>query len=169
MGVVTNKPFSSHAPYTLKDFLNESNLIEGLVRTVTPEELEKAEAFLALPTLTVKDVENIVNLFAGAHLRRNIGDDVRVGRHHPLPGGGRVEMALEDLLGWVNQQPLARRANEAYQVHQDYETLHPFMDGNGRSGRLIWLWMMGGINNVPLGFLHTWYYQSLHDYQRGGD
>jgi Fic family protein len=36
------------------------------------------------------------------------------------------------------------------------------MDGNGRSGRAIWLWQMlrqeGG---APLGFLHHFYYQTL--------
>ena len=35
------------------------------------------------------------------------------------------------------------------------------MDGNGRSGRVLWLYNMGGIERVPLGFLHTFYYQAL--------
>ena len=48
-----------------------------------------------------------------------------------------------------------------FAVHVAYENLHPFMNGNGRSGRALWLWHMGGIEKVPLGFLRTWYYQSL--------
>ena len=51
--------------------------------------------------------------------------------------------------------------SSAYVLHCRYESLHPFTDGNGRSGRALWLWMMGGIEEAPLGFLHTWYYQSL--------
>ena len=53
------------------------------------------------------------------------------------------------------------RIKQAYTLHHEYETLHPFTDGNGRSGRVLWLWMLGGIKNTPLGFLHHWYYQSL--------
>jgi Fic family protein len=30
---------------------------------------------------------------------------------------------------------------EVWQAHLAYETIHPFIDGNGRSGRLIWLWL----------------------------
>ena len=45
-----------------------------------------------------------------------------------------------------------------------YETLHPFMDGNGRSGRILWAWQMIEHNIAPglsLGFLHAYYYQTL--------
>jgi hypothetical protein len=35
----------------------------------------------------------------------------------------------------------------------------PTTDGNGRSGRALWLWCMRG--RAPLGFLHQFYYQTL--------
>jgi len=46
----------------------------------------------------------------------------------------------------------------AFEVHLDYEHLHPFTDGNGRSARMLWAWQM---REFPLGFLHTFYYQAL--------
>lgn len=46
-----------------------------------------------------------------------------------------------------------------FAAHKRYESIHPFVDLNGRTGRAIWLHMMGG--EARLGFLHTWYYQSL--------
>lgn len=48
-----------------------------------------------------------------------------------------------------------------YEAHRLYERIHPFVDLNGRTGRAIWLHQMLGKQDVPLGFLHTWYYQSL--------
>lgn len=48
-----------------------------------------------------------------------------------------------------------------YFFHKRYEEIHPFADLNGRTGRAIWLHQMLEEQDVPLGFLHTWYYQSL--------
>lgn len=54
-----------------------------------------------------------------------------------------------------------------YHIHVDYENLHPFTDGNGRSGRALWLRRMKDLGEnsfyqaLDLGFLHTFYYQTL--------
>ena len=56
------------------------------------------------------------------------------------------------------------RALGACETHVRYELLHPFLDGNGRSGRALWLWLMG---QAPLGFLHTFYYQTLSAARHG--
>jgi hypothetical protein len=47
------------------------------------------------------------------------------------------------------------------EAHVRYETLHPFTDGNGRTGRALWYWMMVGSSRADLGFLHAFYYQTL--------
>ena len=50
----------------------------------------------------------------------------------------------------------------AWQTHNDYENLHPFTDGNGRSGRMLWAWQMRNDDDaMARGFLHTFYYQTL--------
>lgn len=139
----------------LHAFVHESNRIEGIHRAPYAAELRATEEFLQLSKLYAGNVAELVAVYApGKLLRTRAGMDVSVGGHYPPLGGARMRPNLSRLLARINAGELT-----PYQAHQKYEALHPFMDGNGRSGRAIWLWMMRG--NAPLGFLHHWYYQSL--------
>jgi hypothetical protein len=147
-------------PFTLNDFLRESNRIEGIYRAPTLPELEATERFLKLDRLTIGDLVVLVEAYQpNARPRFTQGLDVRVGNHLPPRGGPhvmkRLDMLLEDVSG--------RDALSPFKGHLEYETLHPFTDGNGRSGRAVWLWAMGGIEAAPLGFLHHFYYQTLQN------
>ena len=55
-----------------------------------------------------------------------------------------------------------------WKMHVDFETLHPFMDGNGRTGRALWAWHMRRLDLDPfaLSFLHRFYYQTLSSVRR---
>ena len=146
---------------TLVDFIRESNGIEGLHHEPTQAEVKAYTAFLALPLVTIADLEEFVaEIQPDAKLRREYGLDVRVGSHVPPAGGPHIDRALDVILIEANSK---KRIPTLFPltVHCRYESLHPFTDGNGRSGRVLWLWMMGGIEKAPLGFLHHWYYQSL--------
>ncbi len=144
-------------------FIRESNRIEGLHHAPTDTEIDAHMVLLTLRTVPVPDLEVFVGLIQpGAVLRRTPGQDVRVGQHVAPPGGPAIDDALRDLLADTSRGD----SEAAYVVHGAYESLHPFTDGNGRSGRALWLWMMGGLAAAPLGFLHHWYYQSLEAERR---
>ena len=140
----------------LRRFIVQSNMIEGINREPTDAESDAHKAFLSVATVMVCDVEGLVAVLATAPLRREVGMDVYVGNHRPPPGGPNIEMELEYILRQMSTK-------SPWVVHLAYETLHPFMDGNGRSGRALWLWMMGVRGLPTLGFLHAFYYQTLSE------
>lgn len=147
-------------PHRLVRFVTESNAIEGIFREPTKAELDVSAGVLGLEMVTVEALEGFVSICApGAKLRTRKGMDVRVGQHLPPRGGKEIRPALVSILARVRAAAVT-----PYRAHVEYETLHPFMDGNGRSGRILWAWQMvrrGWDPEQGLSFLHAWYYQSL--------
>ncbi len=141
------------------NFVRESNHIEGIDRDPTEVELEETLKFLKLDVPTVGTLSQFVRKKTGRELRSKKGMNVFVGNFHPPQGGPHIVDELNEITKMAFEN-----SETPFDVHRKYETLHPFMDGNGRSGRLLWAWQMlehdyqGGLS---IGFLHMWYYQSL--------
>lgn len=142
--------------FTDIDFIRESNRIEGIHREPESIEIFEHRRLMALETISVPEMERFVKAYQpDAILRDRPGLDVQVGSYLPPRGDVTVKTRLRDILSDAKNW---RGVGHAYAIHVRYEQLHPFTDGNGRSGRALWMWMM---KSAPLGFLHTWYYQSL--------
>ncbi len=148
-------------------FIRESNAIEGIHRKPSDDEIATAERFLKLDRIELADVDNFVAVYQpGAVLRDQPGLDVHVGEYVAPPGGQDIRAGLEELLAdIVTSPPIHWTAQSPWAIHLRYERLHPFTDGNGRSGRMIWLWQMCRVlGELPtLSFLHQWYYSSLSE------
>lgn len=142
----------------LADFIRESNAIEGIKRAPTEDEVESLDWFIDMPNITTGRMSILLSKFQpDARLRDKPGMNVRVGDYRPKSGGPDMPLDLACILEDATKYRGSHK--HAYRIHQAFETLHPFTDGNGRTGRALWLWMMRG--DAPLGFLHTFYYQSL--------
>ena len=140
----------------LQNFVRESNRIEGILRDPSTAEIEATELFLFNRQPGVLDIEDLVTTYQpGAVLRLTPGLNVRVGNHIAPPGGPQIGADLAALLETIG-------GSDPWATHVAYETLHPFTDGNGRSGRAIWAWqMVRRQRGLSLGFLHQFYYQTL--------
>ena len=140
----------------LAEFIAEWKRFEGI--SGAPK-MEPSYAFLTLDEPSLEDLCEFVRGEAGAELRTEANMNVIVGNHRPPPGGPGIAIELRKLIRLAID-------NDAtpFDIHRRYETLHPFMDGNGRSGRILWAWQMIEHNIRPglsLGFLHAFYYQTL--------
>jgi Fic family protein len=135
----------------------ESNRIEGITREPTAEELVEHDRIMELENLTITDLEKFVTVYQrNAKLRVNPGMDVRVGSYVPPKGGEHIREMLGALLDDINGGRI-----DAWNAHIQYESIHPFDDANGRSGRVIYHWQMRDTRMAELGFLHAFYYQTL--------
>jgi Fic family protein len=68
------------------------------------------------------------------------GGRVEDARFVPMRPGRALDAAISDAVDWLNQtaaDPAVDPVVAAAMLHYQFETLHPFNDGNGRVGRLL--------------------------------
>lgn len=63
------------------------------------------------------------------------------GTRHTPPNAALVSDELDALIKWIGQSAL-HPVLVAAETHFRFETLHPFFDGNGRTGRLLLNWQL---------------------------
>lgn len=126
-------------------FIQESNSIEGEDSQEAYRDAQEAwQLLMYCPRIT-----NQVILKAHEKLMCNLNTDI-AGRYRTVPvyiykGSEKIRTCpnpkdisrlLSNLLKrWKIKTPL-----EALKWHLDFEKIHPFVDGNGRIGRLLYLW-----------------------------
>jgi len=87
-----------------------------------------------------------------------------------------MEKALGDLEKFIHSDDAVAPIIKAGLAHAQFETIHPFLDGNGRTGRMLitfYLWKEGFLEK-PVLFLSSFfkkhqkvYYERLENYQYG--
>jgi len=88
-------------------------------------------------------------------------------RFVPPPPGDQLRGGIEYLLGWLADPPELPTVVQAAMVHYQFETLHPYSDGNGRLGRLLVIVQLlrGAVIREPLLVVSPWFEQRREQYQ----
>ena len=118
---------------SLREAFEAKNLARVMeyLRNLLPSTPIDRERILLLHQMLLGNIDDKI---AGRF--RQKGEYVRVGTHvAPAPETIEKRMAeiLDDIENNLEEHPLDRITR----FHLDFETLHPFIDGNGRMGRLI--------------------------------
>ncbi|MGH3850715.1 MAG: Fic family protein, partial [Pseudonocardiaceae bacterium] len=82
------------------------------------------------------------------------------------PPPGEIGVLLDDLERFVHEQPELPPLVQAALLHYQFETIHPFLDGNGRLGRLLIVFFLVVRQRLPepLLYLSPYFEQRRDDY-----
>jgi Fic family protein len=98
------------------------------------------------------------------------GDVLEAARFVPPPPGDQLRVGVERWLEWLREPPddLSPVARAAV-AHYQFETLHPFSDGNGRIGRLLIAMQLArdSVLREPILIVSPWFEARRDDYQDG--
>lgn len=98
------------------------------------------------------------------------GSRVTEARFVPPPPGDQLRAGVERWLAWVadRESPLSPVVRAAL-AHYQFETLHPFSDGNGRIGRLLIVLQLiqDDVLSEPILVVSPWFEARRGDYQDG--
>jgi Fic family protein len=86
---------------------------------------------------------------------------VKAARFVPSPPGLDLEARVRDLVAWMSRDHTGAidPVVAAAMAHYQFETLHPFHDGNGRVGRLVIViqLMLAGVLSEPTLTVSPWF------------
>lgn len=134
------------------DLVQESHLLTNRHLLAIQEELEQNNAgFRKLPGTSLKD-----------HLGNTI--------YTPPQDLNTIRLQMEDLERFINEpsifdtDPLVKMAL----IHHRFETIHPFYDGNGRTGRILNVLYLvkEGLLDIPILYLSRHIVQTKGEYYR---
>jgi Fic family protein len=139
--------------------------VTDYVRSTQSRPLDLARIALLHQMLLGNIDESIAGRF------RQPGEYVRVGSHI-APAPEQVEALLQDMLVAFANNVIDRPTQRLARLHLEFERIHPFVDGNGRIGRILLndaLYRLGFPPVIVRNKGKTTYYAHLRTYDTTGN
>src|SRR5450432_1737118 len=107
--------------------------------------LRLVEKNAAESPITKEEILRLHRIIAGDVMDQGMGGRyrriaVRVGRYMPPPPEDVSGLMFELLAWWNKESPKMSPVLSSAIIHYRFESIHPFADGNGRTGRALALW-----------------------------
>ena len=165
------------------EFIKESNTIEGIYfsyscynrsKAIIPEISNHKEAFIYMKNNCGKNLTHKRILTMHGILMEGLLDDKYTGKYRTcnvrigdsfgyLPI--QIRPAMDNLIKMTKR---VKTEEGVWDVHNEFEVIHPFADGNGRMGRLILNWLNFKIG-LPLEIIFSSnrqeYYNKINSYR----
>lgn len=124
-----------------REFLAESNAIEGVYDSDSLDQAVYAWQYLKTQKKMTSGV--LLETHKILMLHQNLlPNEKGYFRNVPVYVGGRAGMnsaKIPEAIGnWCNDTMKSKKS--AKKLHVEYEEIHPFVDGNGRTGRMFMNW-----------------------------
>ena len=139
------------------DYIRESNAIEGVFQESEIELSLKAWKYLSKVRAPLK-IEHILechrlimkNLWPRIAGKFRVVD-IQVGNDTDFPSCKDIKSKMDHFIT-INRVAPPKDALEALSAHLAFEAIHPFRDGNGRTGRMIYWWHCHQLGLTPILF-----------------
>ncbi|MDA1354115.1 MAG: Fic family protein [bacterium] len=144
---------------------NLARVMEYIRAKAEHQPLDKPTILLLHQTL----LSNIRDEIAGRFREQN--EFVRVG-NHIAPPPGVIEDDLNTMLARYHGTTHLPIVERIAKLHLEFEILHPFVDGNGRIGRVINNYLLVRNGDVPINILFTnraEYYTAFNEFAENGE
>lgn len=132
-------------------------------------------ADLPISTRLIRDAHRVLLTGVARHRGARIEAGELKRDQNWIGGGGRIEdarfiptppaetpRALDRLFGFVHREARAAPLIDAALAHYQFETIHPFADGNGRVGRMLITLMLISNGTLPQPLLYLSPYLERH-------
>ncbi len=152
---------------TEREIFEAKNLarVVGYIESKAKEKELNLEVMLSLHQMLISNIRDEI---AGRFLQKN--EFVRVGSYI-APAPKEVVKLLEEMLITYNASAHYSVVKRIARLHLDFEHIHPFVDGNGRIGRVLNNYLLIREGYVPINIKfadRAKYYEAFREFDKNG-